>query len=395
MFEDLSRIIDHQLYLATQQTLGEIRRNRRGSDAGSDGGSGDDGGGSDTSGEENPFPTTTFEVPVRTGPGQLTGWDRGGGHGGGEIRGGPEMPNPSGEASSFEETIRWLGFPDMNEFVRSVGEILSTGSGRGDETQRGDASRRPQTFPPAREPGPRPPAPSVEGEEQEDIYGATPPGRSTESQRPQDSPPPPPPLPLPQDSHRGRQAQRQPPPQEPPERAPQRSTQQPPRQPPQPERKAPDTSRTNPGPPPDPNLLSTIASLTLLCEDVPELFNFYQRVFDATVVATPSADETTASLAFNNGSLRVDLLDSNAAPRQRLFGLNVHLSRRGDQGRRFMLGVRVADVDVVYAKLQAVHAETDLRVEGLTAPSWKRAGGGRMVTFCDMAGHCWEVWQGI
>lgn len=463
MFQDLSRIIDHQLYFATQQALAEIRRHSRGSNVESEK-DGDDGeGGTSTLLESRPVPRgvdqppTPTKLPIRTGPKQPTERDSGEKIEEGPDRGpqdgrGSEKPNSSGDqvkAASKANSQR-LRFGDMNKFVRSGGEFLGNGprGGRGQpgpaEKERWILSRRLES-PPAEHPGSRP----AHGEEDEDIYGATPPASPTKTQHPQDSQrtrepqrprePPPRPPPPPQDPRLGRPPHKQPlkqlstqgpssqkpasqkllpqklplqeplsqkllpqkplshepPSQEPtPKRLlPQRPLpQQPPQQPPQSNDKATCPPHTSPSVPPEPSLLATIASLTILCEDVPQLFGFYQRVFDAAVVAAPSADETTGSLVFNRGSLRLTLLDSDVARRQRLFGPGVHLSRSWDQGRRSMLGVRVADVDVVYAKLQAVHEDKNHRVEGLTSPR-NRPEGGRMLTFCDVAGHCWMVWQ--
>ncbi|KUI57144.1 hypothetical protein VP1G_04419 [Cytospora mali] len=148
----------------------------------------------------------------------------------------------------------------------------------------------------------------------------------------------------------------------------------------------------NPSPlgfPQDPNQLSRISAITLLVEDLPATKRFYEQVFSIEPI---HEDENSAAFYFNGGSLIFTLYISFDARENSILGHGVHVGRMRGVGRRFQLSVAVEDVDEVYARLRGLEREGRvLVIGGLTEPC-TRPWGVRTVMFQDPAGHCWEVW---
>lgn len=102
----------------------------------------------------------------------------------------------------------------------------------------------------------------------------------------------------------------------------------------------------------------------------------------------------------NGGSLILGLYVSPDARENRILDPAVHVGRTRDVGRRFMLSVKVDDVDKVYGRLRGLEGMgacwegmgRALVTGGLTEPR-TRPWGVRTMTFQDPAGHCWEVGQ--
>ncbi|KAL1864307.1 hypothetical protein Daus18300_007730 [Diaporthe australafricana] len=138
--------------------------------------------------------------------------------------------------------------------------------------------------------------------------------------------------------------------------------------------------------------LARVSAITLLVEDLARTKRFYSRVFGAPCAFE---DATSAALRFNGGALIVNLCESADARDVGLLGPGVRAGERGDVDRRFLLSVLVDDVEEVYSRLRQVEEEGEgVVVEGLTGPV-TRPWGMRVVTFRDPAGHCWEVAQDV
>ncbi|KAJ0122758.1 hypothetical protein J7T55_003274 [Diaporthe amygdali] len=139
--------------------------------------------------------------------------------------------------------------------------------------------------------------------------------------------------------------------------------------------------------------LNRVSAITLLVEDLARTKRFYERVFGAPCLFE---DATSAALRFNGGALIVNLCESADARREGLLGPGVDVGERGDADRRFLLSVFVDDVEVVYRRLRGLGGEggEGVVVEGLMGPV-TRPWGMRVVTFRDPAGHCWEVAQDV
>lgn len=119
----------------------------------------------------------------------------------------------------------------------------------------------------------------------------------------------------------------------------------------------------------------TIAALTLFMEDLPEARRFYQQLFGLRLVY-----EDADSAVFKIGETLINLLKVEAA------GELVSPARVGarDAGPRFVLSLRVDDVDALCAELVA-------RGVTLLNGPMDRPWGLRTASFADPGGHIWEV----
>ncbi|KAF3762217.1 hypothetical protein M406DRAFT_72236 [Cryphonectria parasitica EP155] len=151
----------------------------------------------------------------------------------------------------------------------------------------------------------------------------------------------------------------------------------------------------------DDNPLPQITTITLLTEDLHGTIEFYDQVF--TMSALVHEDAVSATYEFNGGQLLVVLLDGHEAREKSAFGPGVDVGRgkveglagtgtSRSNGKRVMLSVLVGSVDDVWRRLQAKGAIRGM--EGLSRPT-KTGLGRRAVTFIDPGGHTWEVWEKI
>ena len=118
-----------------------------------------------------------------------------------------------------------------------------------------------------------------------------------------------------------------------------------------------------------------ITAITLFAEDLAATKAFYVEVFGLAVYY-----EDEASAVFNFGNTLVNVLSVEEAPG--LIGPGTVAS--ADGGSRVQFTIDVADVDAVCAVL-AVRGVT-LLTEPVDRP-W----GIRTASFCDPAGHIWEI----
>lgn len=152
-------------------------------------------------------------------------------------------------------------------------------------------------------------------------------------------------------------------------------------------------------PPPEASLANWqrangVAAITLQVQDLRRTTRFYERVFGAPCLSSPfpsDEDGTSAVLSLNGGGLVVTLRESPPD------------TRREDGvagGRGILLTVPVDDVDEVCRRLRGL-AEEEEDGEGDTAGPWfaekpvAGPGGARVVTFCDPAGHRLQVEQDL
>ncbi|KAI3399777.1 hypothetical protein diail_5573 [Diaporthe ilicicola] len=139
--------------------------------------------------------------------------------------------------------------------------------------------------------------------------------------------------------------------------------------------------------------LARVSAITLLVEDLARTKRFYERVFGAPCAFE---DATSAALRFNGGALTVNLCEPADAREEGLLGPGVRVGGRADADRRcFLLSVFVEDVEGVYHRLRQLVEEEEgngVVLGGLAGPV-TRPWGMRVVTFRDPAGHCWEVAQ--
>jgi len=121
--------------------------------------------------------------------------------------------------------------------------------------------------------------------------------------------------------------------------------------------------------------LQSVGAITMFVEDHRRSKEFYEKVFDVTVV-----HEDDVSIAFKFDNTTVNLLELSEAP-----GL-IGPARvaTADAGSRIQLTVWVEDTNAVCAQL------TSLGVELLNGPI-DRAWGLRTAAFADPDGHIWEV----
>lgn len=137
--------------------------------------------------------------------------------------------------------------------------------------------------------------------------------------------------------------------------------------------------------PPDPSLadqqrVNGVAAVTLQVQDLQRTKRFYERVFGVPCTF-PDEDGTSAVLSLNGGALVVTLRETSSPGEQ----------RRGDR-----VAVPVDDVGEVCRRLRGL-AEEGERVAGPWFAEEPAAGHGpaRVVEFCDPAGHLWRVGKGI
>lgn len=147
-------------------------------------------------------------------------------------------------------------------------------------------------------------------------------------------------------------------------------------------RQQPQSANTDPGPerrqPPN-----RVSAITLQVQDLQRTKSFYERVFGAPCLSS-SEDGTSATLRLNGGALVVTLRES------------LPDARRGDAvpGGGILLTVPVDDVGEVCRRLRSF-AEQEGAVAGqIFAEPVTRPGGAQVVTFSDPTGHCWQVEQG-
>lgn len=128
-----------------------------------------------------------------------------------------------------------------------------------------------------------------------------------------------------------------------------------------------------------------VSAITLQVQDLQRTKRFYERVFGAPCLSSCSEDGTSATLRLNGGALVITLRESTPdAPRG-----------GGVTGRGVLLTVPVDDVGEVCRRLRSF-AEEEAGMESLMfAEPAAKPGGARVVTFSDPAGHCWQVGQGL
>jgi catechol 2,3-dioxygenase-like lactoylglutathione lyase family enzyme len=118
-----------------------------------------------------------------------------------------------------------------------------------------------------------------------------------------------------------------------------------------------------------------IAAITMFVEDLDAAKEFYQRAF-----GLPVAFQDDSSAVFEFGGTLVNLLRASAAPEL----IEPAAVAPPDAGARSVLTLRVADVDRTCAELSA------RGVQLLNGPM-DRPWGIRTASFCDPAGHVWEI----
>lgn len=117
--------------------------------------------------------------------------------------------------------------------------------------------------------------------------------------------------------------------------------------------------------------------ITLFVEAFQKVKAFYQEVFGFQAVY-----EDEVSAVFNFGNLSVNLLDISES--YELTNPGAIATR--ESGSRFLLTIRVDDVDTVCAELK------NRGVNLLNGPI-DRPWGVRTASFIDPAGHAWEIAQ--
>lgn len=176
----------------------------------------------------------------------------------------------------------------------------------------------------------------------------------------------------------------------------------------------------------DPDSLSNITTVTLLVGNLPELKNFYTRVFALTPTHQEEEEKNgfTATFPFNQGRLGVTLaVDPNHHHHHHLRGGTASAALPARRRHRDVgMSVRVEDIEGVWERLRNLRegkgkgrdgngeegededrGGDGLRFEGLDAtwlqgPEDDEADGvrrrRRRIVFCDPAGYCWEVMEG-
>jgi len=118
-----------------------------------------------------------------------------------------------------------------------------------------------------------------------------------------------------------------------------------------------------------------IAAITLFVEDLDAAKEFYRRAF-----GLPVTFEDDDSAVFEFGDTLVNLLTTAAVPEL----IGPAPLAPSDAGSRFQLTVHVDDVDQLCDELSA------RGVRLLNGPM-DRPWGVRTASFCDPAGHIWEI----
>lgn len=121
--------------------------------------------------------------------------------------------------------------------------------------------------------------------------------------------------------------------------------------------------------------LQSVGAITMFIEDHKRSKEFYEKVFDVSVV-----HEDDVSIAFKFDNTTVNLLEISEAPG--LIGPATVAT--AEAGSRFQLTIWVEDTDAVCAQLSS------LGVELLNGPI-DRPWGLRTATFTDPDGHIWEI----
>lgn len=135
---------------------------------------------------------------------------------------------------------------------------------------------------------------------------------------------------------------------------------------------------------PEPSLanqqrVNGVTAVTLQVQDLQRTKRFYERVFGVPCTF-PEEDGTSAVLSLNGGALVVTLRETSSPGEQ----------QRGDR-----IAVPVDDVGEVCRRLRGL-AEEGERVGGpWFAEPAAGPGPARVVEFCDPAGHLWRVGKGV
>jgi len=124
-------------------------------------------------------------------------------------------------------------------------------------------------------------------------------------------------------------------------------------------------------------MLNNLEVVTLFVEDIAETKAFYAKVFAADVIY-----EDDVSYVLNFSGLMINLLQAAEAPEL----VEPMVVAAAGAGTRFMLTLRVDDVDAVCARLR------DMGVTLLNGPV-DRPWGRRTAAFADPAGHVFEIAQ--
>lgn len=132
--------------------------------------------------------------------------------------------------------------------------------------------------------------------------------------------------------------------------------------------------------------VNRVSAITLQVQDLERAKRFYERVFGAPCPSS-SEDSTSATLILNGGALVVTLRESTPDTR-----------RGGGGGGGILLTVSVEDVGEVCRRLRSLAEEGEgeggVAGQVFAEPAAGR-GSARVVTFCDPAGYCWQVGQGV
>lgn len=154
-------------------------------------------------------------------------------------------------------------------------------------------------------------------------------------------------------------------------------------------RQHPQSADTDTGPGPGPGTArwqapNRVSAITLQVQDLQRTKRFYERVFGAPCLSS-SEDGTFATLRLNGGALVVTLRESLP-----------DATRGGDvPSRGILLTVPVDDVGEVCRRLRSfAEQEGGMDGHGFAEPV-TRPGGAQVVTFSDPAGHCWQVGHGL
>lgn len=128
-----------------------------------------------------------------------------------------------------------------------------------------------------------------------------------------------------------------------------------------------------------------VSAISLQVQDLQRAKRFYERVFGAPCISSASEDGTSATLRLNGGALVVTLRES---PPDALRG-------GGVASGRVLLTVPVDDVGEVCRRLRSFAEEEGGMAGQRFAEPVARPGGAQVVTFSDPAGHCWQVGQDL
>lgn len=135
--------------------------------------------------------------------------------------------------------------------------------------------------------------------------------------------------------------------------------------------------------PPDPSLadrqrVNGVSAITLWVQDLRRTKRFYERVFGVQCTF-PDEDGTSAVLSLNGGALVVTLRETSP----------------GEQQRGARVAVPVDDVGAVCRRLRGLAEEGESVGGPWFAEPAVGLGPARVVEFCDPAGHLWRAVQGL